>query len=125
MIRYLPIAIALLIPGVLMVSASRTTQAQVANQPFSVTITVNPACTAIQLSNTTVTTNGPNNAGLTVGALTVTANPPAGTYLGTLTLGGASGASFAITNAGKLPANLNVGPANLPAGSYAITISCT
>jgi hypothetical protein len=98
--------------------------AQVANQPFSVTITVNPACTAIQLSNTNLVTNGPNNAGLTVGLLTVTANPSGSNYIGTLSLGGTSGSLFAISNNGKLPANLTVGSANVPTGTYSITISC-
>jgi len=98
--------------------------AQVANQPFSVTITVNPACVGIALSNTTVTTNGPNNANVVVGAVTVTANPVGGTYLGTLTLGGANASSFALTNAGKLPTNLVVGPSNIPAGTDSITLTC-
>jgi len=98
--------------------------AQVGNQPFSITVTVNPACTGIALSSTSISTNGPNNANMVVGAVTVTANPVGGNYLGTLTLGGASGPSFALTNGGKLPSNLVVGPSNLTAGSYAITISC-
>ena len=60
-----------------------------------------------------------------MGAVSVTTNPPGGSYTGVITLGGASAGSFALTNGGVLPCNLVVGPTNIAAGSYAITLSAT
>jgi hypothetical protein len=77
--------------------------------------------TSVNLSNTTVS----NVAGAVVGAVSVTTNPPGGTYSGVITLGGANASSFALTNGGVLPCNLVVGASNLTAGTYAITLSAT
>jgi hypothetical protein len=75
--------------------------------------------TSVNLSNTTVNTL----AGSVVGAVSVTTNPPGGTYSGVITLGGANASSFALTNGGVLPSNLVVGASNLAPGTYAITLS--
>ena len=99
--------------------------AQVSNQPFSITIIVNPLCTGISLATTTLATTGPANAGDVVSPVAVTTTPASGNYLGTITLGGTNASSFALTNSGKLPTNLIVGPNNLAAGTYSITLSCS
>jgi hypothetical protein len=74
---------------------------------------------SIILSNTTVNAA----AGSVVGTVSVTTNPPGGTYSGVITLGGANASSFALTNGGVLPCNLVVGASNLTAGTYAIMLS--
>ena len=89
------------------------------------TLTVNPAAavtvTSINLTNTTAS----SVAGSVVGAVSVTTNPPGGTYSGVITLGGANASSFALTNGGVLPCSLVVGASNLTPGTYAITLSAT
>ena len=90
---------------------------------YTITITIVPEISSVDLSNTTVSTVGPANAGTVVGAVSVTTNPPGGSYSGTVVLGGTDAASFALTNGGALPCNLTVGPNNLPAGNYAITLT--
>jgi hypothetical protein len=92
---------------------------------YTVTVTITPAITAVGLSNTTVSTTGPANAGTVVGALSVVTNPVGGTYTGVITLGGTNASSFVLTNGGVLPCNLVVGAANLAAGPYSITLSAT
>ncbi len=109
--------------AVLALSASA--QAVTTTSSYSITVTVTPAITSVNLSNTTVNTTGTANAGTVVGAVSVTTNPPGGTYAGVITLGGANASSFALTNGGVLPCNLVVGAANLAAGTYAVTLSAT
>ena len=58
-----------------------------------------PTITSVNLSNTTVSTVGPNNAGVVVAAVSVTTRPPGGTYAGVITLGGANASSFTLTPA--------------------------
>jgi hypothetical protein len=59
-----------------------------------------------------------------VGAITVTTNT-GGEYHGVITLGGSDKAKFTVDNQGNYPCNLKVGPSNVPAGSYAISLTAT
>ena len=93
-------------------------------QPFTITISVTPAISAINLSNTTVNA-GTNNANTLVGHVTVTTNPPGGSVNATITLSGTDANKFVLTQGGKAPCDLNVGPANVAAGSYVINLSTT
>ena len=99
-------------------------QAVTTTNSYSITVTVVPAITSVNLSNTNLAV-GPTNAGTVVGAVSVTTNPPGGSFTGTIALGGSAAPSFALTNGGNLPCNLIVGPNNLAAGTYAITLSAT
>ncbi len=99
--------------------------AQTTTTSYTITITVTPAVMSVNLSNTSVASVGPANAGTVVGAVSATTNPVGGTLTAPIVLGGADGAKFALTNGGMLPCNLVVGPADVPAGSYAITLSAT
>lgn len=93
------------------------------NQPFTITVTVNPVASAISLSNNRLTTNGPANANQLVGAISVTTNPPGGLISGiSLSLDSACAANFALSSA-TLPSNLMSGPNNIAAGSYPCTIT--
>jgi hypothetical protein len=47
--------------------------------------------------------------GAVVGAVSVTTNPPGGSFTGPIVLGGANASSFVLTNGGVLPCNLVVG----------------
>ena len=94
------------------------------SQPFTITVTITPAVSAINLSNTTVNA-GPNNANSLVGHVTVTTNPPGGSVNATITLSGTEAGKFALTQGGKAPCDLMVGPNNIAAGSYAINLSTT
>jgi hypothetical protein len=91
---------------------------------YSITVTITPAITSVDLSSTTVVA-GPANAGTVVGAVSVTTNPPGGTYAGTIVLSGTDAAKFALTNNGLLPCDLVIGTADIPAGVYAISLSAT
>lgn len=93
-------------------------------QPFVIAVGVDSGITitAINLSNTTI--SGPaENAHDVVGSVTIVTNPPDQPIATPLTLAGADAAKFVLTNSGKLPCDLAVGAANLPAGDYAITLS--
>jgi hypothetical protein len=68
--------------------ANASCSAPVGSTPVAATVT------SVNLSNTTVSAN----AGAVVGAVSVTTNPPGGTYSGVITLGGANASSFALTN---------------------------
>jgi hypothetical protein len=94
-----------------------------ASTSYTVTVSVTPAVTSVGLSNTTVSTVGPNNAGVVVGALSVATNPSGGNFTGHITVGGTNGSQFAVTNGGSLPCNLVVGSSNIAAGTYQITLS--
>jgi Flp pilus assembly protein TadG len=119
-IRFLLVIVAILLGTVPIAGAQTTTTTN-----YSITITITPAIASVNLSSTSLTTTGVNNAGATIGAITVTTNPAGGNYTGAITLGGANASSFALTNGGVLPCNLVVGPANLAAGAYQITLSAT
>jgi hypothetical protein len=74
----------------------------------------------------TVATNGPNNANVLVGAVSVTSNPLGFVDAGSLiTLGGPDAAHFVLDNGGLLPCNLLVGASNIAANNYNITLSVT
>jgi hypothetical protein len=62
----------------------------------TITVIVTPIVQSIVLSNNSVTTSGPNNAGVTVGTLSITANPPGQAYTGTISLSGVDGPKFAF-----------------------------
>lgn len=111
--------------GLLLSIMAADAQAVTTTTSYTVTVTITPGVTALNLSGTTVATLGPANAGTLVGAVTVTTNPPGGTYAGIVTLGGANAAQFALTNGGVIPCNLVVGGSNIAAGSYQITLSAT
>jgi hypothetical protein len=68
---------------------------------------------------------GAQNAGALIGAITVTTSPPSGPQNYTITLSGADAADFAVSNGGVQPCNLIVGPSDLAAGSYAITLTAS
>jgi len=90
---------------------------------YTVTVVVTPVVSAVNLSSSTITTLGPTNAGTAVGSVSVTMNPPGGSYSGTISLGGTDGTKFALTNGGRLPCNLTIGSANLAAGTYQISLT--
>ena len=118
--------------GFSFVSWTNTANGSVVSTSASYTFTLNSnvtlvanftafTLTSVNLSNSTVS----DVAGAVVGTVSVTTNPPGGTYSGVITLGGANASSFALTNGGVLPCNLVVGASNLAAGTYAITLSAT
>jgi hypothetical protein len=59
-----------------------------------------------------------------VGAVGVTTNT-GGAYIGVITLSGAHANKFALDNGGNYPCNLKVGNADVPAGSYAVSLTAT
>ena len=77
--------------------------------------------TGISLSQTSVSFVGTANANAFVATVIVTAT--GGTYSGPVTLGGSDAAKFALSNGGTYPCNLTVGAANLPAGSYSVSVT--
>ena len=90
--------------------------------PFAIAVTVITA-TAISLSPTTITTVGTANANATVGTVTVTAS--GGTYVGSVTLSGTNAALFTLSSGGTYPCNLLIGAANVPAGTYSISLTAS
>lgn len=93
------------------------------NQPFTITVTVNPVASAVALSSNTLTTAGPANANQVVGALSVTTNPPGGATAGiTLSIDSACAQNFALSSP-TLPSNLMTGPNNVAAGAYPCTVT--
>jgi hypothetical protein len=99
--------------------------AQSTNAPLTITITVTPALSSVGLSNNTVNTIGPSNHGAVVGTVVVTTNPSGGSTSNvTLALSGTDAAKFALSSA-QLPSNLLVGPNDLPAGTYNLTLTGT
>ena len=81
--------------------------------------------TSISLSTTSVSFATPMDANSFVAHITVTA-VGGGTYVGVLTLGGADGSKFALSNGGNYPCDLMVGPANIAANTspgYAIALT--
>lgn len=100
-------------------------------QPFTLTVTYTPALSGVNLSANTVHTSGPVNAGAIVGALSVVTNPPGGSTTGVVLAitaqsgpAGAPAVSF-VLDATTLPANLKVGAANIPAGTYSVSVAAT
>lgn len=79
---------------------------------------------SVNLSNTTLSSLGAQNAGAIIGAITTTTTPPGQTQHSPITLGGADAALFSVSNGGILPCNL-VAAVDIPAGSYSITLSAT
>jgi hypothetical protein len=77
---------------------------------------------SITLSTTSVTFATAMDANSFVATITVTAGG-GGTYVGVLTLGGTDAANFALSNGGNYPCNLMIGPANIGAGTYAISLT--
>ena len=108
-----------------MFGGAATAAAVTTTTTYSVMVAVTPAVTSVNLSNTSLNTLGVNNAGAVVGAVSVTTNPAGGAYAGVITLSGANASSFAFTIGGAIPRNLVVDPANIAAGSYAITLWAT
>ena len=107
--------------GLALFGGAATAAAVTTTTTYSVTETVTPAVTSVNLSNTSLNTPGANNAGAVVGAVSVASNPAGGTYTGVITLGGANASSFALTNGGVISCNLVVGLANIAPGSYAVS----
>ncbi len=72
------------------------------------------------------------DAGLSVGAITVTTNIP-GTYVGTVTIGGTDAAKFSLSSTSNVlsgayqlgVSNLFIGQTNVAAGTYAITLNAS
>ena len=79
--------------------------------------------TAISLDTTSVSFVGMMNAGMHVATITVTAT--GGAYTGPVTLGGTNASLFALSNGGIYPCNLLIGAANVPAGSYSISLTAS
>jgi hypothetical protein len=99
--------------------------AQSTNAPLTITITVTPALSSVGLSNNTVNTIGPSNHGAVVGAVVVTTNPLGGSTSNvTLSISGTDAAKFALSSP-QLPSNLLIGPNDLPAGTYNLTLAGT
>jgi hypothetical protein len=99
--------------------------AQSTNAPFTITVTITPALAGVSLSNTTLNTVGPANQNAVIGAISVTTNPPGGSASNvTLSLSGTNAANFALSSP-TLPSNLLVGPRNLAAGTYSLTLTAT
>ena len=86
-------------------------------------ITAATAATAVTLSTTSVSFSSPADAGGFVATIAVGTGASGGPYVGTLTLGGADAAKFALSNGGVYPCNLMVGASNIGAGTYAINIT--
>jgi hypothetical protein len=118
--RLVPLGLLL---GILLVGPAQS--AVTTTNSYSITITVTPAVASVNLSNTALNTTGATNANAIIGAVSVTTNPPGGTFTGPIVSGGTDAAKFALTNGGVLPCNLTVGAANVAAGTYAITLSAT
>lgn len=75
--------------------------------------------TAINLSNSSLSSLGAQNAGSTIGVISVVGNQTT-----SIVVGGTHGSLFSVDNAGIAPCNL-VAAVNLPAGSYSITLTAT
>jgi len=90
-------------------------------QPYTITVTVTPSVSAINLSNTSVNA-GQHNANTVVGRVTVTSNPPGQDTTATITLSGTEASRFVLSSGGVTPCDLKVGPQDIPAGSYAISL---
>jgi hypothetical protein len=98
---------------------------------FNISITINPPAmisTGIQIAgqgpNVGVNFDDAADAGELVGAITVSTNTGA-EYVGVITLSGSDAAKFTVDNQGNYPCNLKVGPSNVPAGSYAVSLTAT
>ena len=91
---------------------------------YTLTVTIGGTMTAatISLSTTSVSFPSPADANSFVATITVTA-VGGGPYSGTLVLGGTDAAKFALSNGGAYPCNLMVGPANIAAGSYNVSVT--
>jgi hypothetical protein len=79
---------------------------------------------SINLSGTSLSNLGAQNAGTIIGAITTTTSPPGYTQNTPVVLGGTDATKFAITNGGIIPCNL-IAAVDIPAGSYSITLSAT
>jgi hypothetical protein len=98
---------------------------------FNISITINPPAmisTGIQIAgqgpNVGVNFDDAADAGELVGAITVSTNTGAD-YQGVITMSGADAGKFALDNGGNYPCNLKVGNADVPAGSYAVSLTAT
>ena len=92
------------------------------SQPYTLTITITPVVSSIQLSSTSYNSIGPTDAGAVIGQVTLTTNPPGGSYVGPVTLTGPDASNFALSNNGIVPCDLVIGANNVPAGTYNITL---
>lgn len=75
--------------------------------------------TAINLSGSSLSNLGAQNAGAVIGAITIT-----GTQTTPIVIGGTDAALFSVTNGGIVPCNL-IAAVDIPAGSYSITLTAT
>ena len=88
--------------------------------PFAIAVSVITP-TAINLSATSINFANFVNAGAFVATITVTAT--GGAYTGPVTLSGTNAGLFALSNGGISPCNLLIGAANVPPGSYSISLT--
>ena len=100
--------------------ALSTVLAYAITQNFTVTVTITGVPTAISLSTTSV--NFPTTANANGFVATIAVAASSGTYSGPVTLGGADAANFALSSS-VYPANLIIGSANVPTGTYHISIT--
>jgi hypothetical protein len=91
----------------------------VQQQAFAVPI---EALVVIGIGLSNVTVGNPPNANSVVGAVSVTTNEGL-PYTGVITLGGVDAANFVLSNGGRLPCNLVVGPVDVAAGTYNINLT--
>ena len=93
---------------------------------FTLTATIGTGSPATTISLSTTSVSFPTAMDANSFVATITVTVATGTYTGTLVLGGADAAKFALSNGGVYPCNLMVGPANIPAsppGGYQINIT--
>jgi hypothetical protein len=81
-----------------------------------------PAIIPIGEGLSNVNVGNPPNANTVVGAISVT-TADGRAYPGQIILGGADASKFVISNGGLLPCNLVVGPSDIAAGTYNITLT--
>jgi hypothetical protein len=85
---------------------------------------VTPAVISVGLTPTSlIIPSSGNDAGDVIGAVTIVTTP--GYTPSAVTLSGPDAAKFALTNGGVAPCNLIVGPNNVPAGSYSISLTAS
>jgi hypothetical protein len=121
-LRLLLLTLSLLAPA-----SALAQQSTAISQPETISVIITPIAQSVGLSNSTVTTLGPNNAGTVVGAITLVTNPPGSSTAGiTLSIDSICAKNFVLSST-TMPSNLAVGTANIAGGTSVapVTYPCT